>query len=95
MKKILIAGMINLLLLNIVLAQDVWQYKVYQFSDSIPLDVLFILGSIPNVNEETSERLEYRLNSFGLEGWELIKVFISRIKTYSDSYQGTHWRSPF
>jgi hypothetical protein len=30
MKKLLIAGMINLLLLNIVLAEDKWEYKIYQ-----------------------------------------------------------------
>ena len=30
MKKLLIAGMINLLLLNIVLAEDKWQYIIYQ-----------------------------------------------------------------
>jgi len=30
MKKLLIAGMINLLLLNIVLAEDKWEYKIYK-----------------------------------------------------------------
>ena len=30
MKKLLIAGMINLLLLNIVLAEDKWEYEVYK-----------------------------------------------------------------
>ena len=30
MKKLLIAGVINLLLLNIVLAEDKWEYKVFK-----------------------------------------------------------------
>ena len=30
MKKLLIAGMINLLLLNIVLAEDKWEYRVWK-----------------------------------------------------------------
>ena len=35
MKKLLIAGVINLLLLNIVLAEDKWEYIVYQTDRAI------------------------------------------------------------
>ena len=40
MKKLLIAGMINLLLLNIVLAEDKWQYTVFNVRLDINAGVL-------------------------------------------------------
>ena len=56
MKKLLIAGMINLLLLNIVLAEDKWEYEIY-------------LAGGKSLND-----IEYELNSYGLDGWELVAV---------------------
>ncbi len=51
MKKLLIAGMINLLLLNIVLAEDKWEYRVWtphmdmtNYNLSIKLNVIGKVG---------------------------------------------------
>ena len=58
MKKILIAGMINLLLLNIVLAEDKWEYKIFES----PFNVGIATHGVS------------RLNILGEAGWELITV---------------------
>ena len=58
MKKLLIAGVINLLLLNIVLAEDKWEYKIFKSHSNVGIAAYG----------------DSRLNDFGEAGWELITV---------------------
>ena len=48
MKKLLIVGMINLLLLNIVLAEDKWEYKIYIADNKSQYKLTQTLNNIGN-----------------------------------------------
>ena len=75
MKKLLIAGMINLLLLNIVLADDKWEYLVYPTDRGINLMDLRI-----DLNDFGKEGWELITVNEHLGSWKTEALFIFKRK---------------
>ena len=75
MKKLLIAGVINLLLLNIVLAEDKWEYIVYQTDRAINRMNLWI-----DLNDFGKEGWELITVNEHLGSWKTEALFIFKRK---------------